>query len=243
MESPEPKPVTTFKSRGVPGAAVRSRGFSQALYPFIGLVFVSGWAFGALLPFSFLHLSHAAILLMVLAFGIWITWKRAVHLLARHEEGARGEEKVARVLEALPEGWKVYHGVPLSGKNMDHVVVSPGQLFLIETVNWPGNVRLVDHCLHHGGEAYEGYDVESLLGRADAAAEALNIPRKAVAVLVCIVGGRFNEHPGDKQGVWIGEIQDMGPFLLQHQGAGLDAPLRVAVLETLETLIEQEEPS
>jgi hypothetical protein len=240
MNPPESDPVTTFKSRGAPGASVRSRGLSQALFPVIGMVFASGWAIGAVVPPSFLTLGHAAVLLIVLAFGVLITWKRALSLLSRHEEGARGEEKVARVLEALPEGWRIYHGVPLAGKTLDHVVVSPEQVYLIETVHWPGQVQVLDGHLMHGEEAYTGYELATLLGRGDQAADELGVPRPAVSCLVCIVGGRYHQHPGEKDGVWIGEIQDLGPYLLQHQGAGIDTSLRLSVLETLDTRLDKE---
>lgn len=243
MNSHESDPVTTFKSRGAPGAAVRSRGLSQALLPVIGMVFVSGWAIGAVVPPSFLSLGHAAVLLIVLAVGILITWKRALTLLSRFEEGARGEEKVARVLEALPDGWRIYHGVPLAGKTLDHVVVSPGQLYLIETVHWPGQVQVFDGHLMHGEEAYAGYELATLRGRGDRAADELGVPRPALSCLVCVVGGRLNQHPGENDGIWIGEIQDLGPYLLQHHGAGLDTSLRLSVLEALDTRLEQEKTS
>lgn len=241
MQQSPPNSEQVFKSRGTPGASVRSRGLSQALFPFIGMVFISGWAFGAVVPLTFLSLGKAAILLFVLAAAVAVTWKRALNLMARHEEGARGEEQVARTLETLPEGWRVYHGVPLAEKTIDHVVVSPDQVFMVETVHWLGQIRLMDGHLLHEETAYPGYHLDDVHARARQAAEELGISQQAVKPLICIVGGRFNERAGENNGVWIGEIQDVGSYLLQKTGTGFGAASKGAILEKLDSLLNQED--
>ena len=241
MKDQPSQSLTSFKSRGAPGAEVRSKGLSQALYPFIGLVFVSGWAFAAVIPASSLTLSHAAILLMILAVAMLITWKRALNLVSRHEEGARGEEQVARLLESLPEGWRIYHGVPFTDKKMDHVVVSPDHVFAIETVHWLGQVRLTDQKLLHQEKAYPGYDLPTLQHRGEQVATELGIPSQVLTPLVCIVGGRLNQPAGEHDGVWIGELEELGMYLLQVKGNGLDNSERISVLEKLDVLLDQED--
>lgn len=236
-ESPSRAPLS--KSRGVPGAAVRSRGFAQALSPFIGIVFGAGWVFGAVVSPAFLQGKHAGLLLIFLAVGLYITWRRAVNLLLRHEEGARGEEQVARVLEGLPEGWRIFHGVRFGEKVMDHVLVGPDHVYTIETVNWPGQVELINHKLVHDGRAYPGYELQSLRDRSASVAEDLGVSSDAVSPLVCIVGGRFGEKAGEKEGVWVGEIQEIGTYLMQPYGNPLDRTIRVSVLEALENRLEE----
>jgi len=216
--SPTPPPVKVNPaSVGVPGAEVRSRGITQAMAPFISMAFGAGWVFGAIVSPGFLVGWHAALLLLLMAAGLAITWKRAVLILVRHEEGARGEEQVARVLDALPEDWRVYHGVKVGDRRVDHVVMSPSQVFSIETVHWQGSVRVLNGKLLHGENLYPGYELPTLAERGGQLAGEMELPAERVIPMVCIVGGRFGGHPGINEGVWLGEIQDMGLFLLQNE--------------------------
>lgn len=223
----------------------RSRGFSQALSPFIAMVFGAGWVFGAILSPRFIQGSHAAILLMLIAVGLFITWKRAVIILLRHEEGARGEEQVARVLDALPDTWRAFHSVKLALGEMDHVLVSENQVFTIETVHWRGQVRVVNGKLMHGENFYPGYELESLRTQAESNAAELEIPETSVTPMVCIVGGRYGDYAGVKNGVWLGEIQDIGIFLCAPREGQLPEAKRADLLRLLEekTISAKEEGS
>ena len=44
------------------------------------------------------------------------------------------------LLEALPEGWRVFHDVELEGENADHVVVGPPGVFSVEVKHYAGRV-------------------------------------------------------------------------------------------------------
>lgn len=54
--------------------------------------------------------------------------------------GALGEREVGAALARLPEGWSVFHAVPVgSGEaDVDHLVVGPGGVFVINTKRHPG---------------------------------------------------------------------------------------------------------
>ncbi len=219
--------------QGIPGLYARSRGFSTSLAPLIAMVFLAGMVFGSIFRPAFLQGWKAGVLLMLIAMGLLITWKRAVLIFLRHEEGARGEEQVARILESLPQGWQVYHEVESAGKRMDHVLVGPAQVFCIETVHWKGQVRVINGKLMHGDQFYPGYDVATLKSRGGQLAESLGVPAGAVAPMVCIVGGRYGDRPGVKDGLWLGEIQDLGTYLLGGKAQGLSAADREKVIGAL----------
>ena len=55
-------------------------------------------------------------------------------------KGAKGEEWVARELSFLDSNYTVFNGLRLgSGKyNLDHVIVGPSGIFVVETKNWKG---------------------------------------------------------------------------------------------------------
>lgn len=89
--------------------------------------------FGAAIHFSFIVLS---IILFVMAAYLWnkqVTWN----------SGADGEEAVVRVLNNLDSSFRVVHDVVLPGdrQNIDHVVIGPSGVWVIETKNHNGIIR------------------------------------------------------------------------------------------------------
>lgn len=57
----------------------------------------------------------------------------------RYLQGARGEEKVAAVIDELAdEGWLALHDVSFGRGNIDHILIGPAGLFTIETKSHRG---------------------------------------------------------------------------------------------------------
>lgn len=74
------------------------------------------------------------------------------------ERRAVGEVEVARALDALPEGWIALHDLAWPGRtraNIDHVVVGPGGVFVVDAKNWSGKLELKDQTLVHNGRRRE----------------------------------------------------------------------------------------
>lgn len=73
--------------------------------------------------------------------------------------GAEGEARVARVLDELQtQGWRVLHDVRWPGRpkaNLDHVLVGPGGVIVVDAKNWSGNVSLRDGMLRQNGSSRE----------------------------------------------------------------------------------------
>jgi hypothetical protein len=80
--------------------------------------------------------------------------------------GAKGEEKVARILEALPDDYTVIHDLPCPLGNIDHVVVGPGGVFVVETKAHGGRVSIADGLLLLNGKPPEKDFVGQALGNA-----------------------------------------------------------------------------
>ena len=55
-------------------------------------------------------------------------------------KGAAGEKSVAHTLSKLPDEFRVVNDVPTPTGNLDHVVIGPTGVFVIETKNWRGIV-------------------------------------------------------------------------------------------------------
>lgn len=86
-------------------------------------------------------------------------------------EGATtGEESTAHALAALPElDWRVFHDVHWPGRryaNIDHVVVGPGGVFVIDSKAWAGEIEVAAGVLRHNGHRRERH----VLAAVDAAA-------------------------------------------------------------------------
>jgi hypothetical protein len=74
------------------------------------------------------------------------------------ERGAQGEVAVARALADLPEGWVALHDLAWPGRqraNLDHVVVGPGGVFVVDAKNWSGRVEVRDQVLRQNGRQRE----------------------------------------------------------------------------------------
>lgn len=55
-------------------------------------------------------------------------------------QGAEGEEKVELLLSSLPDTYSVFHDLPCPLGNIDHIVVGPTGVFVIETKSHRGNI-------------------------------------------------------------------------------------------------------
>jgi hypothetical protein len=76
-----------------------------------------------------------------------------------YEQGAIGEENTARALASLPElDWRVFHDVHWPGRryaNIDHVVVGPGGVFVIDSKAWTGDIEVAEGMLRQNGRRRE----------------------------------------------------------------------------------------
>lgn len=85
------------------------------------------------------------------------------------ERGAEGERRTATALSQLPkESWTVFHDLRWPGRrfaNVDHVVVGPPGVFVIDSKNWSGSITVSDKVLRQNGRARE----EAVVGAAESA--------------------------------------------------------------------------
>jgi hypothetical protein len=72
-----------------------------------------------------------------------------------YERGAEGERRTAEVLAGLPsDAWTVFHDLRWPGRrfaNVDHIVVGPPGVFVIDSKNWAGTIRLRHNVLSSNG--------------------------------------------------------------------------------------------
>jgi len=67
------------------------------------------------------------------------------HRIEKWQRGAEGERLTARALKPLESaGWTIRHDLAGQYGNIDHLVVGTSGVFLLETKNWAGCVRVAD---------------------------------------------------------------------------------------------------
>ncbi|MDR6414581.1 nuclease-related domain-containing protein [Pseudarthrobacter sulfonivorans] len=108
------------------------------------------------------------------------------------DDGAVGERVVADRLSLLmPHGWYLLHDVHWPGRpkaNLDHVLVGPGGVVVVDAKNWTGEVRVSAGVLWQGRFA-RTQSVEGALAQCAAVASVLAPPhRRFVRPLICLAG-------------------------------------------------------
>ena len=106
------------------------------------------------------------------------------------ERGADGEEATAAALAGLPTGWSTIHDVRWPNRrlaNIDHVVIGPGGIFVIDSKNWSGKLAASGGVLRQNGRSREKY-VASSADAALAIAELVNPYADHVVPVLCFVG-------------------------------------------------------
>ncbi len=87
--------------------------------------------------------------------------ERAARLQRRAEmfdKGADGEARTAKALSRLGRDWVVLHDLEWPGRrlaNIDHVVVGPGGIFVIDSKNWAGKLSMEGDVLRQDGRSRE----------------------------------------------------------------------------------------
>jgi hypothetical protein len=127
---------------------------------------------------------------MAASWGLWfrpspdaVAWRR----------GAAGERCTARLLAPLErQGWVVLHdlAVPGSRANLDHLVIGPGGVFVIDSKQYRGRLQL-----DGVGKAWHGRyplapAVRAVSWEADQAAQVLPDPGMAVVPIVAVHGAQ-----------------------------------------------------
>lgn len=165
--------------------------------------------------------------------------ERLAQSAAAWERGAEGESVVGEKLDGLPAGWIVLHDRPWPGReraNLDHVVIGPAGVFVIDAKNWAGSVTLNGSVLRQNG-----YRRESAIDSAQAAAVALGKalgPEFPVPVpVLCFVS---DEAPrGNVRGVLLCGITDLEQMLITRRHVLLDEQVERAA-HAVRWLVRQE---
>ncbi|MGA3114988.1 MAG: nuclease-related domain-containing protein [Syntrophobacteraceae bacterium] len=131
---------------GTAGKSVRemaSRRYQKASVPALVILIAGLLMLTNLNRIAKLGLPAVILICVVIKFGSDRIEKQANHLKKRSRDADRGalaEERVSVQLGDLPERYHALHDIAFKGFNIDHVVIGPGGIFLIETKSYRGEV-------------------------------------------------------------------------------------------------------
>ena len=126
---------------GTAGEWARVKGTLLGLWPVFASVFASGFA--AAMTFFGFPVSGVAIFVVSLGLFAFLVLKW-VRLIERYFTGARGEEKVANILSSLSNDCHIFNDFMVGRRQIDHVIVGPAGVFVVETKFWRGRVTIED---------------------------------------------------------------------------------------------------
>ncbi len=227
---------------GSPGARVRALGLAVTYWPFLAALFLMGWFLHAALP-ARMPPAAAAVALLLLVLAAWTALGRAGRRYRSYLKGARGEEIVARELSLLPADWTVFHGVPrggfeamCGGGDFDHVVLGPGALYVVETKNWAGPVRLEGATVSAGGVPATRSPVAQVRREANALRRRLARvlpPGMPVRGVVCFASNGLERDAADVDGTPLCNVRELRSLLLAGRDPSVGPERRRLLVEAL----------
>ncbi len=204
--------------QGVPGEHARARGVLRALWPLLAAVFLAGVLAGLWLP----AVNPAGLGAGLLVAAVLLAWA-TLHCLRGVEgyfKGARGEERVALLLEGLPGGYHVFHDLPcVASGGIDHVVVGPTGFFVIETKFWSGAVTVEEGEVRVDGAAPSRAPVAQAYAACGELMAFLGERIGAVPACVPVVCFASNTLAGGAvrvRDVWVCNAKELLPLLLER---------------------------
>jgi hypothetical protein len=105
--------------------------------------------------------------------------------------GANGERRTARLLASLERrGWAVLHdlAIPGSAANIDHLVIGPGGVFVIDSKQYGGRLQLDGYGMLWHGRHLLVSTLRKTRWEADQADEVLGIADVQVAAVMAVHG-------------------------------------------------------
>jgi hypothetical protein len=121
--------------------AASSRSFRAAIDLLEG---ANKHASGSTIVPSWLAAVESEVGLAAAALVAWRLRVRPSEQVAAWQRGAQGERRTARLLDRLVrDGYVIFHdlAVPDSGANVDHLVIGPSGVFVIDSKQWTGSVQ------------------------------------------------------------------------------------------------------
>ena len=179
------------------------------------------------------HLGIVGLLVLIFTFKIVMDHLTDVIKIHRKRErnalrGAEGEDRVAEIMESLPDGFHVYHDVDTGRGDIDHVLISPeGGVFVVETKAHGGRVTFErGQMLINGRRPEKDFIVQALRNTYWVRDEIKRQTGKEVWVHVALVfANAFVDEHGPIRSVQVMNRNDLGAFIDNNKAVRNDRDL------------------
>jgi hypothetical protein len=140
--------------------------------------------------------------------------------ISHADTGAKAEQAVAEALQELPDDYYVFHDLEFPGFNIDHVVLGPNGIFLVETKSQKGNITQEHDVLLRNGRKFFKDFLKQCWRQTYSLRDHLNAERlrgHTIKPILCFSRG-FVEIRGPVKGVTVLNASYLRPFILSQRG-------------------------
>ena len=144
--------------------------------------------------------------------------------ISHADTGAKAEQAVAEALNELPDDYYVFHDLEFPGFNIDHVVLGPNGIFLVETKSQKGNITQENDVLLRNGRKFFKDFLKQCWSQAYSLRDHLNAERLrglSIKPILCFSQG-FVEIRGPVRGVAVLNVGYLRPYILSQRGSVSD---------------------
>ncbi|MBE1424855.1 hypothetical protein H4684_001494 [Desulfomicrobium macestii] len=137
------------------------------------------------------------------------------------DTGAKAEQAVAEALQELPNDYYVFHDLEFPGFNIDHVVLGPNGIFLVETKSQKGNITQQNDVLLRNGRKFFKDFLNQCWSQTYSLRDHLNAERLrgfSIKPILCFSRG-FVEIRGPVRGVAVLNVDYLRPYILSQRGS------------------------
>ncbi|HET6814219.1 MAG TPA: nuclease-related domain-containing protein, partial [Actinomycetota bacterium] len=156
----------------------------------VAVVLAAGVAAGLLATQVAPDLAGLLAVAVAAGLGWWLRFRPSADTRA-WRRGAAGERRTARLLAPLERhGWAVLHDLAIPGTqaNIDHLVIGPGGVLVVDSKQYRGRLRLDRHGMVWHGRQLLVSALRKVLWAADQADEVLGVAEIQVAAVVAVHG-------------------------------------------------------
>lgn len=182
-----------------------------------------------LIPFAYYLLTHGH-----LYWGVGVAFFYVVSIksleeaglklkkrISHADTGAKAEQAVAEALNELPDDYFVFHDLEFPGFNIDHVVLGPNGIFLVETKSQTGNITQEHDVLLRNGRKFFKDFLKQCWSQTYSLRDHLNAERLrglSIKPILCFSRG-FVEIRGPVRGVAVLNVGYLRPYILSQRGS------------------------
>jgi len=238
-----PKAGSFAKVFGSPGTRVRMTGLLRTQWPLLIVVALSGYLVRAALPVPPISRTIAGILFLVLAVAVAAAANYSRVRLQAFLKGAKGEEVAARELNLLPPPYTVFHGLDIrrlpqsaaTGSDLDHVVIGPTGIFVVETKNWSDSITIKNGELLYDGITPTRPPLEQVKNETQSLRKYLKSETGQdfeIQPVLCFASNNLPQGEQGSSGVLVCNADRLTGLILSNEST-VTAPAQQAIIKTL----------